>query len=98
MQPTKHEVTRKTLFDDIKDLRGAREELRLQAKLFKAELKDAHDALEVRWNAVEEKMKLIEASEAVDELGGAIQTMVDELRDQYGRFKRQVDAAKRSKS
>lgn len=67
-----------TPLDDIKNLEGLREELRLQAHLFKKEVKDTFDSLENRWNDLQAKLPSLDKAS------------VSDLMDHYRRLKDQA--------
>jgi uncharacterized protein (DUF302 family) len=64
--------------DDINSLKGLREELRLQAHLFKKEIKDGFDHLENRWRDLETTLPTIDKAS------------IQELVEAYRRVKKSV--------
>jgi hypothetical protein len=74
------------LFQDLAQLR---DELRLQAHLGKAEMRDELQALEPKWHEL--RMKLEKAEDATIEtgeyVGAATRLLMDELRDGYERIR-----------
>ena len=85
-------TTKRSVLDDAKDLKALREELRLQAHLFKSEAKDTFDNLEKRWREVHRIIRSLEdkSSDAAKEISGAVRTTVDELTEQYRGLKDQL--------
>lgn len=78
-------ATKPTTLTDIDSLAGVREELRLQAHLLKAEVKDRwHDA-EKRWAVIQDEVRSIRT--AVDhsraELSAAASLSAQSLRETY---------------
>lgn len=70
---------------DFEDLKRMRDELRLQAHLAKADLRDAVARLEERWPEVEAGVERMEKAtgHAVNELAKAAKEMVSDLRKAY---------------
>lgn len=70
-------------------LRRERDELRLQAELGKAEMKDEWEALEKKWGHLEHRMAAVagEAREASQDVGAAIGLLLDELGEAYRRIR-----------
>lgn len=77
--------TTPTTLRDIDNLAGLREEIRLQAHLFKAEMKDRWGEAETRWQDLQEEARAI--GKAVDrsraELGAAASLSAQALRETY---------------
>ncbi len=74
---------------ELEKLAQMRDELRVQAHLFKADLKDEWHALEEKWNELNRKVKPMRdaTDKTVDDLGTAAELMVDGLRDGYKRMR-----------
>ena len=70
-------------------LRQERDELRLQVRLGKAELKEEWEALERKWEHLEGRMAGVkdEAREASREVGAAFGILADELGEAYRRIR-----------
>jgi chromosome segregation ATPase len=70
-------------------LRQERDELRLQMRLGKAELKEEWQALERKWEHLEGRMAGVagEAREASREVGAAFGVLADELGEAYRRIR-----------
>lgn len=70
-------------------LRRERDELRLQAELGKAELKDEWQALEQKWGQLEHRMAAVagEARDASHDVGAAVGLLMDELGEAYRRIR-----------
>jgi hypothetical protein len=77
------------VLDDVHDLKSLREELRLQAHLFKAEAKDKFEAVEKRWREAQRIIQSLEgkSSGAAKDVTTATRTTVAELAEQYRRLK-----------
>ncbi|MDJ0786416.1 MAG: hypothetical protein QNK05_06380 [Myxococcota bacterium] len=74
---------------DLDTLRGIRDEIRVQAELGKAELRDEFQKLEKRWHELEGKIKVIaeEARDDLDDVRAAADVLVDEIKDGYRHLK-----------
>jgi len=70
-------------------LRRERDELRLQAELGKAELKDEWEALEKKWGQLEHRMAAAagEARDASHDVGAAMGLLMEELGESYRRIR-----------
>ncbi len=77
---------------DMAALRSAREELRLQLHLAKADVLDEWKKLEDSWGRVETELKRVgdHTKEPVKELGSAARSLLDELKRGYARIKAQL--------
>lgn len=73
-------------------LRRERDELRVQAELGKAEMKDEWEALEKKWGQLEHRMAAVagEARDASQDVGAAIGLLMDELGDAYRRIRHRI--------
>jgi hypothetical protein len=78
-----------TITNEVRDLRRARAELRVQAHLAKEEAKDTWERLEKRWPDVEQKLEQLErqGKSAAGDLMKSIQDMLAELKDGYRRLR-----------
>lgn len=76
---------REWMHDEIESLRQIRDEVRLQANLGRAELRDRFQALEKRWEELEGKLKVVgeEARDDLTEVKATAKTLVEELRESY---------------
>jgi CBS domain-containing protein len=76
--------------EDLKALRRARDELRVQIHLGAAEVKDTWEHLEKKWNEVEAKARLVarEAEEPMRDVGGAARKLLDEIRQGYAKIRK----------
>jgi hypothetical protein len=74
---------------DVEGLRRLRDELRVQAKLGKAELRDAFEGLEKRWQQLEGKLEVMgnQAREDAGEVKKAADVLVREIREGYKHLK-----------
>ena len=79
------ETTKRSVLDDVHDLKALREELWLQVHLFKAEAKDKFEALEKRWREVQRIIQDLEGKST-----SAARTTVAELTEQYRLLKREL--------
>ena len=75
--------------DTWEDLKTERDELRVQAHLAKAEIKDELVELEKRWHEVEHKMHELksDAIEASEEVKTSTKVVIEELGSAYRRIK-----------
>lgn len=71
--------------NEIDSLAGLREELRLQAHLFKADMKDRWHEAEARWQDIQDEVRAIRATvgHSRAELGAAASLTVETLRETY---------------
>lgn len=69
----------------VEDLKRARDEVRVQMHLAKADARNEYERLEHEWEHVRAKLGLIgkEAGKAAVEVGAALRLAVDELRQGY---------------
>jgi archaellum component FlaC len=77
-------------FDDLwEDIKTQRDELRVQAHLAKAEVKDEIEEIEERWQKLESRADEVrqEAGEAFTEFKHASHIVLEELSDAYKRIK-----------
>ena len=79
-----HSAPSKSL-TDIDSLAGLREELRLQAHLFKADLDDRWREAEARWQTIQDEVRALRSAvgHSRAELGAAASLTVDSLRETY---------------
>ena len=75
---------------DVDKLREARDELRVQLSLGKAEARDAWHQVEQRWQHLEGKLKLLrdESRSDASEIGEAASLLLGEIRDSYTHLRR----------
>ncbi len=75
---------------EVEALKRARDELRVQIQLGKAEARDLWDKTEHRWHEVESKLKLVsrEAEEPLREAGSAAREVLHEIGEAYKRIRR----------
>ena len=73
----------------VEDLKQARDEVRVQMHLAKADARDEFERLEHEWEHVRAKLGVIgdEAGKAAVEVGSALRLAVDELRNGYERVR-----------
>lgn len=81
-------MTDKTPFSaaQIHDLAGLRDELRLQAHLFRADLKDRWADAEQRWQGIEHELRAA-LDHSRSELSAATQLTAEALRETYQDFR-----------
>jgi hypothetical protein len=74
---------------EVDGLRRLRDELRVQAQLGKAELRESFEGLEKRWQQLEGKLEVMgkQAREDADEVKKAADVLVRELREGYKHLK-----------
>lgn len=72
-------------FKDVDRLHEVRDELRLQAHLFRAEVKDRWDDAEVQWHELQKKLEPLRdaASRSSLEVGLTARLLAETLRDAY---------------
>jgi DNA repair exonuclease SbcCD ATPase subunit len=90
-------MTSKTDFSDwihgeVEDLRRTRDELRVQAHLAKAELRDLWEKLEERFEDLEHRAKRTARAteEPLRQLEGDARKLVGDLRDGYRRIRESI--------
>ncbi len=78
---------------DLAQLATARDELRVQLTLAKAEIKDEWSKLEDKYQRVEGEMRRMSdsAKTPAKDLGQAARTLLDEIKHGYDRVKRELD-------
>jgi hypothetical protein len=83
---------------ELELLGKARDELKVQMHLAKAEARDEWKRLETTWQRVEDEVKRAraQAKEPVKEIGDAARSLIDELKHGYARVKAQLKEAARS--
>lgn len=71
------------------DLRQARDELRVQMHLAKADARDEWDRLESQWDEFEKKMDNVEdaAEDAAEDVGKALSALGEEIKAGYQRIR-----------
>ena len=86
----------KSLLDDARGLRALREELRLEAHLFKAEAGDKFEKLERRWREVQRIVQELEGKSAglTKEVNSTARTAIGELGEQYRLLKNELRGRK----
>jgi hypothetical protein len=69
----------------VNELKRTRDELRLQAHLFKAEAKDTWDAAEKNWSNFQSSVNKVEKSldESSKDVSAAVQLLADEIKNSY---------------
>lgn len=77
---------------DLDALAKARDELKVQAQLAKAEARSELDRLENTWQRVQEEIRRVgnHSKEPVKEIGTAARTLLDELKHGYDRVKQEL--------
>jgi hypothetical protein len=75
---------------DIDSIRELRDELLLQAHLFKAELKDGWDEAEIQWHQLQKKLEPLRdaAQKSGLEVGFAVTLLAETLRNAYQELRR----------
>ncbi|MDB5971207.1 MAG: hypothetical protein JWQ90_3657 [Hydrocarboniphaga sp.] len=84
-QPQTRQPRPSLTIKEIDSIRELRDELMLQAHLFKAELKDRWDETETQWHQLQKKMVPLRdaAGKSGAELGSALTLLADTVRDAY---------------
>jgi predicted nucleic acid-binding Zn-ribbon protein len=83
---------KKFLADEMDNLRQLRDELRVQAELGRAELRDFWSDLERRWHQLEGRMKLARdaAREDSQNVREAARLLAHELRESYEHLRKRL--------
>jgi predicted nucleic acid-binding Zn-ribbon protein len=83
---------KKFLADEMDNLRQLRDELRVQAELGRAELRDFWSDLERRWHQLEGRMKLARdaAREDSQNVREAARLLAHELRESYEHMRKRL--------
>lgn len=86
------ESNKSFLSDEIDKLRELRDELRVQAELGRAELRDRWHELEKSWHQLEGRMKLARdgAREDSQNVREAARLLANELRDSYEHLRKRL--------
>ncbi len=76
---------KKAVSQELEELRGLRDELKVQVHLGKAEARQRWEALEQRWEHLEAKGRMLreEAREPLAEIGETAKELAREIRDGY---------------
>jgi len=84
-----------TLQTELERVGRARDELRLQVELARAETRSELNRLESVWLRVQDEVKRVgeQAKQPATEIGGAIRSLLEELSQGYGRIKRELEDA-----
>ncbi len=71
--------------DEVEELRGLRDDLRLQIHLAKMEAQERWEKAEEDWDNLEAKLSQVasESREAMEDVGQAVKLLVGEIRDGY---------------
>ena len=74
------------------NLKQIRDELRVQANLGKAELRDAWEGLEKRWSELEGKLEATgeQVREDAEEVRQAAELLIEEIREGYAHLKKRL--------
>ena len=75
--------------EELETLKTVRDELRVQAELGKAELRDTWDGLEKRWEELEGKLEVIgdQAKDDIEDVKQAANGLAKEIREGYEHLK-----------
>lgn len=73
------------IHEEVEELRGLRDDLKLQVHLAKMEAQDRFQKAEQSWEHLEAKLRLLasESRESAGEVGEAAKLLVDEIRESY---------------
>jgi hypothetical protein len=84
--------TSEWMHEELEGLRQLRDELRVQAELGRAEMRERFEHLEKRWHDLEGKLKVIAdgAREDLDEVREAAGMLAGELRHGYENMKKRL--------
>lgn len=77
------------LKDEVEKLEQMRDELRLQAHLFKADMKDEWEGLEKKFEGLKKDLRPVQraAGETLDEVGEATGLLIDSVFDGFKRLR-----------
>jgi predicted nucleic acid-binding Zn-ribbon protein len=86
------ESNKSFLSDEVEKLREVRDELRVQAELGRAELRDRWHELEKSWHQLEGRLKLARdgAREDSQNVREAVRLLANELRDSYEHLRKRL--------
>jgi len=78
--------------EEAKELRTVRDDLKVRVHLAKMEADDAWEDLEKRWQHVEGRLSVLADAghEVAEDVGAALQTVLEELRTGYEKMKKLV--------
>ena len=81
---------KKRFEDELKELRAARDELRVRVHLGKLDAKEQWEKLEKSWQNVESKLKVAREAgrEVAGDVGDAANLTLKEIRDGYARLRK----------
>jgi ribosome recycling factor len=87
-----------TLRRDFEKLAQARDELRVQVNLARADARDEWKRLEQTWHKVEDEVKraVDHTKQPTKELSGAARTLIEELERGYARIKTEIEVGARA--
>ena len=73
----------------IEKLKSERDEMQLQLHLAKEDLADDWEAMEAKWETLENKLSAAqqEAARSADDVGDAVEILVGEIKQAYKRIK-----------
>lgn len=76
---------RDKLKEEMERLKTARDELKVQLHLGKAEIKEQWDKLEKAWEHAEAKLKVLrdESADSAEDIGSAAKLLVDQIKEGY---------------
>lgn len=77
------------LAEELEELRGLRDDLRLQVHLGKMEVQERWEKAEKDWEHLEGRLKLVgaESRETLEEVGEAAKLVLEEIRQGYRHIK-----------
>lgn len=83
---------KKTKFPDLEDLKQLRDEIQVQAHLFKKETQDEWDALEEKWKELNRSLHPVKnaAGESLEDIGAASKLLLDTVKEGYERIKKSL--------
>jgi CBS domain-containing protein len=89
-QPATRTDPSEPMHEELESLRRARDELRLQIHLAKADAKDLWEQVERKYHEAESRLKVLsrEAEEPVHEMADALKLLLEEVREGYRRVRR----------
>jgi len=78
------------IHEEVEELRGLRDELRVQLRLGRMEARDRWEKAEQDWERRESKLKLLaaESRESLEGVGEAAQLLAEQIREGYRHIRR----------
>lgn len=83
---------KKIKFPDLEDLERLRDEIQVQAHLFKKETQAEWDALEEKWKELNRSLNPVKsaAGESLEDIGAASKLLLDTVKEGYKKIKKSL--------